>query len=1062
MLALVQTPAPARALPDHVRAAADRITAAQLARDLEFLASDDLRGRATPSPGFDKAADYIVTRLTAAGVTPAGDDGTYLQHYTMVESHVQAAATAIEIGGRRLALDTGFVLRSFDGQPLQGTWPVVYVGHGWVIPEQGIDPYDGLDVRGKIVLTHGPRAMPKDVTIRQFGRVTVGASNVVAEAARRGAAAVLMIPQTSAQPGWWQQLQGQNLVRRELHPWVPSAYAAAQVTSALLSREAVDALMAGEAMTAAEIVARGDAQDYPAGFTLKKPATIHLSVTTTTHRPYNVVARIEGRDPALRNEYITVMAHLDGAVGTRAVDGDDIYNAADDNASGSAGMLSIVEQLMTTERPRRSMIFVWDSGEEVGLWGTRHFVANPPVPLSSVVAHYNIDMIGATRAPGTADEDSPAVPGPNEVYLIGPGVLSDRANALIERVNREYLNMTFNRSDDRWDSEFFYPRTDAGPFLERGILTIGWNTGLHRRYHLPADEAQYLDPKKIEAVSRTVLATLWAMADAAERPGIEKPIPVSVPRHQATRVTGLAVTPRDGYATLTWQPVSGATEYQIERTPIGAGGAPAGEGVISGLWRPNRQVRQQAPSFADAGFVPGQWFRWRVRAVMGDTPQEWSEPTAAQTLAPFGPAGFRTGFEIREGADYTTYDEEIEWTRRIAAASPRVRIVPLGTTPQGRTMNLFVIGHPAPPATAEAIAAGPSAGANCNVHGNEPSGREGCFMMIRELALSNEPWVLDILSNATVLIVPSFNADGRANNTRGNSAGQDLNRDHARLTQPESQIFARFLRDYSPEVMVDGHEYGNANTCDLPFLWPRHSNTAPSVHAMSKEGLVEGHLYDAGARDGWWGCPYPPRGIDGAQTFTRVTGLKNMVVTLVEARSGGGPTRPAEAGDPAENRRRKAYSQLWSIRQALSFHRANRPAIAQAIADGVAFQQSNTGPIVFHGDWDVAAFPAPHPGDTPPPGAMPGPDQMLAQPPCGYFLTDAQYSAKLTDSGKLPEALWTSVGERLEAHGVRVERREGGWFVPLAQPLRGLINILLDGQTPPAPIVAAERRLSCS
>ncbi len=518
-------------LPASVRKAADGITAAQLEKDLAFFASDELKGRNTPSPGFDLAAGYIVKRLEAAGVNPLGDKGTFYQWYEMHEARVDVTAASITVNGTTLRLDDGFVLRSFSGQPLRGSWPVVYVGHGWVIPDKGIDPYAGVDVRGKIVLAHGPRAMPKDVTIQQFGRVTVGASNVVAEAAKRGAAAVLMIPQTSAQPGWWQQLQGQNLVRKELDPWVPSAYAAAQVTSALLSRTAVDALMASEQYTAEAIVARGDASDYPASFQLSKNVAFNIPATTVVHRPYNVVAVIEGTDPVLKNEYITVEAHLDGSVGARTVDGDAIYNSADDNASGSAAALSIAERMMTV-RPKRSMIFIWDSGEEQGLWGTRHFVANPPVPFERIVAHFNIDMIGATRAPGTADADSPDVPGPNEVYLIGPGVLSDKTNALIERVNQEYLKMRFNRNDDRWDSEFFYPRTDAGPFLERGVLTIGWNTGLHRRYHLPSDEAKFLDPKKIEAVARTVFATLWVMADSAERPGIDKPIPVSVPRHK--------------------------------------------------------------------------------------------------------------------------------------------------------------------------------------------------------------------------------------------------------------------------------------------------------------------------------------------------------------------------------------------------------------------------------------------------------------------------------------------------------------------------------------------------
>ncbi len=518
-------------LPASVRKAADSITAAQLEKDLAYLASDELKGRNTPSPGFDMAAAYIVKRLEAAGVKPSGDQGTFYQRYEMHEARVDAGAASITINGTALRLDDGFVLRSFAGKPLTGSWPMVYVGHGWVIPDKGIDPYAGVDVRGKIVVTHGPRAMPKDVTIQQFGRVTVGASNVVAEAAKRGAAAVLMIPQTSAQPGWWQQLQGQNLVRRELDPWVPSAYAAAQVTSALLSRAAVDGLMTGERYTAEQIVARGDALDYPASFEFSKRISFNIPSTTVVHRPFNVVALVEGTDPVLKNEYITVQAHLDGSVGTRTVDGDAIYNSADDNASGSAGALSIAERMMTV-RPKRSMLFVWDSGEEQGLWGSRYFVANPPVPLDRIVALFNIDMIGATRAPGTADADSPDVPGPNEVYLIGPGVLSDTTNALIERVNQDYLKMRLNRTDDRWDSEFFYPRTDAGPFLERGILTIGWNTGLHRRYHQPSDEAKFLDPTKIEAVSRTVFATLWVMADSPERPRIEKPIPVSVPRHK--------------------------------------------------------------------------------------------------------------------------------------------------------------------------------------------------------------------------------------------------------------------------------------------------------------------------------------------------------------------------------------------------------------------------------------------------------------------------------------------------------------------------------------------------
>ena len=521
-------------LPDAVRTAADRINAAQLGRDLEFLASDALKGRNTPSPGFDEAAAFIAKRLERAGLKPAGDDGGFFQRYEMRESRVDTAAARLEIDGRAFAFGSDFVLRAFAA-PVDGTYPVVYVGHGWTVPDRGVDPFGGLDVKGKVVLAHGPRALPKDVEIRQIGRVTPGASSVAVEAARRGAAAVVYIPQAQALEGW-EQMRTQNLVRREMEPSVPSAYAAQPLTSVMLSRAAVDALFAGEKVNGEEVVRREEARDYPSSFQLQRTLALRVpAASTLAHRPYNVVAILEGTDPELRSEYITVESHLDGAVGTREVNGDAIYNSADDNASGSAATLAIAEE-MARARPKRSIVFIWDSGEEQGLWGTRWFVHQPPVPLERIVAHFNIDMIGANRAAGSPDADETRVTGANEVFLIGPAALSASVDALLERVNRSYLNMQFNRQHDRPDSEFFYPRTDAGPFLERGILTIGFTTGIHNRYHLPTDEARTLDPKKMETIARTVFASIWMLADSPDRPRIDKGVPATVPRYgSATR-----------------------------------------------------------------------------------------------------------------------------------------------------------------------------------------------------------------------------------------------------------------------------------------------------------------------------------------------------------------------------------------------------------------------------------------------------------------------------------------------------------------------------------------------
>jgi hypothetical protein len=520
------------ALPAPVRAAADAISAEQIAWDLAFLASDDLRGRNTPSPGFDAAADYIAARLAKAGLKPGGDHGTFRQHYELHETRVDTQGAAIEIGDRRFAFGRDFAIQSL-ATPLAGSdLTVVYVGHGWVIPDRRIDAYAGVDVRGKLVLAHGPRVLPQGLDVQQIGRVTVGAQSPIVAAAERGAAGVLFITQASELVRW-DVVRNGNTVRRELEPPIPSAYAAPRLTSVLLTPMVTSALLDGEAITATAAMRVAESREFPASFQLKKTITIAIPASArTVYRPYNVVAILEGGDPKLKDQAVTVFAHLDGAVGSREIDGDQVYNSADDNASGSAAVLSIAEQMAAAPKPKRTIVFVWDSGEEQGLWGTRWFVHNPPIPLDRVVAHFNVDMIGASRRSGSADAASTGVTERNEVFLIGPRTLSAQASVLLDRVNDSYLKLRFNRQHDTPDSEFFYPRTDAGPFLERGVLTIGFTTGIHGRYHLPADEARALDPAQVHAIARTVLASIWMMGDAAERPGIDQPVPRTVPRHK--------------------------------------------------------------------------------------------------------------------------------------------------------------------------------------------------------------------------------------------------------------------------------------------------------------------------------------------------------------------------------------------------------------------------------------------------------------------------------------------------------------------------------------------------
>jgi hypothetical protein len=494
---------------------------------VEYLASDALRGRATPSPGLDSATAFIVRRLRQAGVRPLGDDGSYLQHYTVRTTVLDTSAAYLEIGGRRYRYGDAFIPNR--SSPVSVTAEVVYVGHGLYAPAHGVDPYAGVEVRGRVLLVHGPGVLPPGIP---GTRLTAEVTPPIWEAVRRGAVAVVYVLPDRLLANW-ERFRRSDPSRTELDPPVPSAYASTPIPSVFVRPEVAAALLAAEGIEPATLFPDGPTPTHPAAFALRTPLTLHVPpASEVVHRPANVVAVVEGRDPVLRNEYITLAAHLDGAVGTEPLGSDSIYNAADDNASGSAALLAMAEALQQGPRPRRSVVFLWDTGEEVGLWGTRWFVHAPPVPLDRIVAHLNIDMIGGTRAPGTAVPGEEELTGPNEVYLIGPRVLSAAADSLLAQANRSFLNLHFNRAYDDPASEFFYPRTDAGPFLERGVLTIGFFTGLHPRYHRPDDEAHFLDPAKMEAVARTAFVSAWLLADHPARVGIDKEIPRSVPRHR--------------------------------------------------------------------------------------------------------------------------------------------------------------------------------------------------------------------------------------------------------------------------------------------------------------------------------------------------------------------------------------------------------------------------------------------------------------------------------------------------------------------------------------------------
>jgi hypothetical protein len=219
----------------------------------------------------------------------------------------------------------------------------------------------------------------------------------------------------------------------------------------------------------------------------------------------NVVAVFPGADPALRGEYVVLSAHMDHVGVGRPVRGDSIYNGADDDASGTSALVEIAEAFASMpQRPARSILFLGVSGEEKGLLGSEYFSENPTVPLQSIVANLNVDMIGRNA--------------PRDIVVIGKTYSS--LGPLVERVaaqNAELLG-GLTASDDRWPEERFFFRSDHYNFARKEIPAVFFFAGTHADYHQPSDEVEDLDVDKAARVARMIFLTAHAVATDPQRP----------------------------------------------------------------------------------------------------------------------------------------------------------------------------------------------------------------------------------------------------------------------------------------------------------------------------------------------------------------------------------------------------------------------------------------------------------------------------------------------------------------------------------------------------------------
>ncbi|HUG40504.1 MAG TPA: M20/M25/M40 family metallo-hydrolase [Longimicrobiales bacterium] len=450
-------PAPATAAGALVEAAAATITAADIGRIVGALAHDSTRGRDTPSPELERAAEWIAARFQGMGLQPAGEGGTFIHRWDYEVHSLAREGTHVRVVGApyspRYERDF-FVITG--GQPATeaGAFYAGRAGETGQLPPAA---------RGRILLfdVPGPELGPE----WQQGVVAA-----VQTAVFGGAAGLIVILDPEFPGAMIEQLAEATVNQQAPVPVVG------------VTDEAGRQLVAAAGHDLAALRAAGAPADL--GATVR----IAASRTQTRHTPPNVIAMLPGSDPALRQTYVVVTAHFDHVgVGTPDEAGDSIFNGADDNASGTAAVLEMAEAFASLfEAPARSVVFLLVSGEEKGLLGAQAWVENPTVDIEDVVANINLDMVGR-NAPDT---------------VIGIGQEYSTLEGVVQRITASHPDLKLNVVLDRKPEEMFFFRSDQLPFIKKGIPAVFFTTDVHEDYHKPSDEASRIDTDKNARVAR--------------------------------------------------------------------------------------------------------------------------------------------------------------------------------------------------------------------------------------------------------------------------------------------------------------------------------------------------------------------------------------------------------------------------------------------------------------------------------------------------------------------------------------------------------------------------------
>jgi len=473
------------------------ITAGELRQHIKYLASDELEGRGSGTQGNIEAAIYIATDLKLWGLKPAGVNGTFFQPFDFVSAVKEGEKNRCVVqgpglpGGRKvMTLDSNFRPFGFSASgSAQG--PLVFVGYGISAPDKSYDDYAGLDVKDKVVLMlrYAPDGSNPQSSFQKYTALR----NKARIAREKGAAGMIMVTGPADDPD-------DGIAKLGIDQGAGSS----GIPAVSMKRAAVDLLLAGSGWTLKTLQDTIRSSRVPRSFALTG-ATVDMEteITRVMAQTSNIIAYLEGNDPVLKNEVLILGAHMDhlgkGGPGSGSMTPDTIaiHNGADDNASGTAALLELAQAFASrATQIKRSFLFIFFSGEELGTLGSGFYVSQPFFPLKETVAMLNLDMVGRLQ---------------NRALTIGGSGTSSVWNGLLAGENKDStFALTLN-------PDGFGP-SDHASFYGKDIPVLFFFTGIHDDYHKPTDDWDKINYPGEEILTKYVYRIASDIDTMAVRP----------------------------------------------------------------------------------------------------------------------------------------------------------------------------------------------------------------------------------------------------------------------------------------------------------------------------------------------------------------------------------------------------------------------------------------------------------------------------------------------------------------------------------------------------------------